>query len=412
MTSLTRILVLGSIAYALAACSGIAFDDDDSAPPRCSVEWSIAPVEGSVVVDLFASAGGDGSRLEPLQTIEEGLDLARTRGDRFLLIAPGTYVGSLSLGPDDDGLALVGCGSETILDAEGAVGIDVSGADGVLLRDLVIENANTGVRIGAGAGAATPVQVNSVDVEDATRLGISVTGTGTRASLSDVNIRGVDVDPAGDALGYGLLAWGISELVAEDVVVRDATRSGVCISDVADFTVRRATVEGTTQFNGLLGRGVQVQAGSSGLLESVTVTGASDAGIFVLEPAGVVVLNSTVTDTLEANIEGAEGRSGVGLAATSGVLVEPAPAPMLLEVRESTFGANARLGVLLEGFGLDATLSDVVLSDNIIPDESTFPVDAPLFQTGATVTVQAGEPAVELTGDELQTLFRGPLPVN
>jgi len=399
---------------ALLGCSGsFGIDDDDSAPSRCAEEWVVAPESGSVVVDVDATPGGDGSRTRPFQTVEEGLSLARTRGDRYLLLAPGTYVGSVTLGPTDLDLAIVGCGGETILDAAGAVGIDVSGASGVLLRDLVIRNANTGLRIGAGAGAAEPVQVVSVDIEDSTRLGVSVTGTGTRVALSDVNILRVGVDPTGDLLGYGLLGWGADELTVEDVRIREATRAGVCISAVPDFSIRRTIVTGPLSFAGALGRGVQIQDGSAGEIEALTVDGAADAGIFIVAPAGVTIRDSSFASTREADVAGApDERAGAGLVATSGVLVEPAPPAMALEIRDSTFTANARLGVLLEGFGLAATLSGLVLEGNIIPDESTFPVDAPLFQSGATVTVLDGEPAVELIGDDLQTVFRGLLPVN
>lgn len=409
-----RLLALLTIAWALVACSGVGVgDDDDSAPARCDQAWVVPPESGSIVVDETALPGGTGTRSLPFQTIEEGLSLARTRGDRYLLIAPGTYVGTLTLGPGDDDLAVLGCGGDTILDAAGAVGIDVSGASGVLLKDLVIQNANTAVRVGAGAGADDPVQLISLEIEDATRLGVSITGTGTRAVIDDVNVRGVDVDPAGEALGYGLLVWGVAEATVEDLSIRDATRAGVCISDTAQFALRRVTVTDTAPFEQTLGRGIQIQSGAVGELTSVSVSGASDAGIFVLAPAGVVIVDSTVTGTIPADVEGEpDGRSGAGIVATSGVLVEPAPAPMALEVRETDLTNNGRLGVLLEGFGLEATLSGLVFEGNIIPDESTFPLDAPLFQTGADVTVLDGEPAVELLGDDLQPLFRGPLPVN
>jgi hypothetical protein len=414
MTWMTaRFLILSGLLVTLGACSGGFGDDDDSAPARCAQEWVVPSASGVVVVDLDALAGGVGTRAEPVQTIQEGLDLVRAEGARYLLIAPGTYVGTINLGPDDTDLAIVGCGEDTVVDAAGGVGIDVSGASGVVLRDLVIENANPGIRIGAGAGSAEPVQVISVLVRDATRLGVSVTGTGTRVVLSDVRIEGVGVDPVGDALGYGLLAWGVDELTVQDSLIRDATRAGMCISDVPQFTIRRTTVEGTVPFLGALGRGVQIQDGSTGDLEALTVTGSSDAGIFVLAPAGVVIRDSAVSGTLEADVPGEAGsRAGAGLAATSGVLEEPAPAAMLLEVRDSSFNANARIGVLLEGFGLEATLSGLVLESNIIPDESTFPVDAPVFQSGATVTVLDGTPAAELLGDEVQIVFRGLLPVN
>ena len=394
----------------LLGCSGA--PPDDPIPPRCAQEWVIPPDSGVVVVDIDADPGGDGTRIAPLQTVDEGLALARASGNRYLLLAEGTYVGSLLIGADDVDLAVVGCGDDTILDAGGGIGIDVDGADGVILQDLVITGATVGVRVGGGAGAETAVEISGVTVREAVRLGVEIRGEGTRATLSDVVVDGVIADADdGDALGYGLLAWGAADVTGTDLVIRNATRTGVCFSALDAFALDRVTVEATAAFDGLLGRGVQLQGGAAGTVANLTVDGARDAGIFVLA-ADVALSDVVVSNTAESDVEGVpDVRAGAGLVVTSGDLVEPADAPFTVSVRASQRVDNARLGVLLEGFGLDVTLEQVVIEGQIIPDEPTLPATAPAFQTGAQVTVIDGEAAVELTGDDVQTFTRDPLPV-
>jgi len=395
-------------------------DDDDSALApfeECTFTWGVPTDAQAVIVDPLAGPGGDGSAQAPANSLQVGLDLARAGDISYVVLTEGEFGGApFVLGAADEGLQISGCGSGSVIKASGTLGFDVAdGVSGVTLRGLVVEDARVGVRIRDGAGADTPIRLFQVDIVDSVRLGVEVIDAGTRADLATVNVTNVSVDPAGDALGYGILGWGADLVRLTTVDIGGATRAGVCLS-ATTFEVLGLSVSSTEPFDGELGRGIQIQDGATGTLGFAAAALNSDAGLFLFQTGAVSVSESAFTATSAATVPDApDGTiSGAGIVASTGILVEPGdpPDPMVLVFDTNTVSDNARLGLLFEGFGIQASLDTTTLSNNFLPDEGTFPIeDAPFFQLGAEVDVVAGDPAVELLDDAIQTIYRVPLPV-
>lgn len=418
MSTLRPSLLLLAAGLLVGCPSGLNLGDDDSADLEpCAFAWGVPAGIQAVVVDPDADPGGNGSLQAPADSLQAGLDLARSNGLAWIVLTEGDFGGApFTLGAEDAGLQIVGCGDGTVIKAAGTLGFDVlGGVSGVSLRELTIEDARVAVRVRDGAGSDTPIRLGNVAILDAVRLGIEIVDAGTRAELDGVNIDGVAADPAGDVLGYGILGSSADLVRIDGGSVVGATRAGVCLS-ASTFAVEGLMVSDTAPFDGSLGRGFQIQDGATGTLQSVGVFGSSDAGLFVLASGDVAVTGSTFADTQAVDVPDAPAgtTSGAGIVATSGVLVEPGdtPEPMNVTITGTTVGDNSRLGLLLEGWGTAATLTDVTLSNNFLPDEGTFPIsDAPFFQLGAEVEVISGEAAVELTDDNVQTVYREALSV-
>ncbi len=409
----------------LAACPMGSQDDDDSSadPLRCGDSWSSVPVDGRFVfVDELADPGGDGTMEAPLQSLTEGLALARTNQAGYVLVYDGSYAASaaqptFSLGPGDDDLVIVGCGPETVVrggDPQLPVFEIAGDVGGVELRNLAIADGRRAVVIRDGAGSAAPIGLDGVEVRDSRRLAISVDDVGTRAILRDVTVGVVDADDDG-ALGYGIHVADAAVVTMQTVTVDEATRAGVVI-DGTGFGINGLTVTNTRAPAGLLGRGVQLQNNANGAWSGGGAEGNADAGVFLYRTGPVELSGLVLSDTALSDVEGAPGvQSGAGLVATSDLFVDPGnPVEARpLDLTGCTFSDNGRLGALVEGLGTEVTADGNVFEGNFIPDEETFPVaDTLYFQRGATVEVTAGDPAEELPEELEQTVYRQELPLD
>ncbi len=401
-------------------------DDDSGAPSDCEDVWQIPDGSAFFVVDAAAGPGGDGSLEAPFADLQTGLEAVRNSEARFLALKAGSYAPlapetRFSLGGStDDQLTLAGCGPETVIEAVTSSGdlqsvLEILGsAEGLSVRDLTVRGGRRSVIVRDGAGALDPVRLERVRVEDSVRLGIAVTGLGTQLELADVVVDGVTSDEDG-ALGYGVVAWDSATLAVTGGEIREATGAGLVL-DAAAATVSGLSVSSTRVLqDGSFGRGVQIQSGSSVELQGVSVTDNSDAGIFVLQAGPVSVTDSTVERTQSVPVQGVKNTlAGAGLVATSNILVDPGSPPdeQLLILSGNSFVQNQRLGAIVEGYGLVAQTSLNEFTDNILPDEDTFPLDDRLYvQLGAEV--ESGSPDFTAVPDGLeQVFFRELLPLD
>jgi hypothetical protein len=321
----------------------------------------------------------------------------------------------------DDDLSLLGCGmSETVLVAieapspwgdpedpdELQLGVEIAGqVQGVLLSDLAVEGGDRGVIVRDGAGSEREVVLRRVRVEGAMRSGVVVTGLDTQLRAEDVEVDSVLPLPSG-AAGFGIAlqaggsVWDVPTGVVtiEGGFVRQAHRVGVLV-DRSRIEIAGLLVEETSPLDdGTLGRGIQLQNGVTGVLDSVVASGNSDAAVFLHMPADVTLLGCTLSGTALASIPGLPDQpSGDGLVATQ-ASAGFEPGDFHVTLQDNVFSDNGRAGALIEGVSVTGPSGDVFSGNGLVTDGETFPVapseDALLLQDGATAT----GPAIELGG--------------
>ncbi len=414
---LPKLLVAGALVLPVAACEEVV-DPPPPAENPCPAVWG-TPGD-RLHVDAAAAEGGDGSLSAPFSALADALAATRAGGLRTIALAPGEYVGGLLLTQDDpsradNGLVLRGCGSSTeIVAPDGLPAVEVAGpttAD-VTVRDLALVGGRRGLVVHNGAGRDGAIVLDAVLIRDSTRVGVLIDGLATRVHFTDVAVAGVGADEG--ALGWGIaVQTGGSALapvpapsVFEGVDVSGAVEVGL-LGDGAWLEMTSSRVRGTVPAgSGALGRGLQLQRHTIGVLDTVVAEGNADAALFAHKPGlddePLSVLGCSLGATAAGATPGAPGSSD-GLTATAG---DPAPAlaSMLLVVDRTDFAANERAHLLADGVRIR------VGPDNIFGDGSDFPFAA---QAGADAQGLDGGPspvAPEELGepDELSVL-RAPL---
>lgn len=207
-------------------------------------EWSEAlPTDRALIfVSASGSASGLGTREDPVDTIGSALRLSSPGS--VIAIGRGTFVESVRA---DQAVTLWGvCPRETRIRASSAAGAVFADFGSVTLRDLTLEGAiaarvvgesgrldaegivvsgGRGVLIEAGAMAslrfvlaheltqegvvvsAGSIELRSVEVRGARRVGVIVSGAEATAELEDVGVRDTQGDAAG-RLGHGFVISG------------------------------------------------------------------------------------------------------------------------------------------------------------------------------------------------------------
>jgi hypothetical protein len=419
-------LAIVAVAALLTACV-----EPEPEPPDpvdqgdCGAIWGDAPADGRIYVDAAAEPDGDGSLEAPFELlyvdgleVDSGLEAARESGIRSIVLAPGEYAGQHVLSNDipdwlDSGLEIVGCGADqtslvaVVGDDEGddvlQPALDVSGATtaDIQISDLSLVGGRRGLVIRDGAGELGAIVVERVQVLDSVRVGVLVAGFTTRAHLVDVDVGPVEPE---DGFGWGVafqtVANPLNPLAAPCIFdggsVTGATEVGI-LADGAWLDLTDVTVIDTAprSADGTLGRGVQYQNRSRGLLDGLTVEGSSDAALFLHMPGRDDEPLHVVGASLHGTLPGADD-AGDGLAITQAD-AQVTPETFLTIVDEVDFAENPRSHLLVEGVLLQ------VGPDNIFGKGTDFPFAS---QAGALVEgIDGGEPGatpVELgAGSEL-----------
>lgn len=348
------------LALALWSCQAAPPADTAASEAPCeTLDWGgYSALPQTVHVSADASSGGDGSASAPLQTLGEALE--RTAGQDAPVIAlwSGTYAGQPDIGPDHDGLTLIGqCAEEVILDVsgdEGSFGLDIDGASDITLIGLTL----TGGPYAALVVEDASVEARDVRVVDNTYVGVfHISGP---LSLSDSLIRDTwELDP--ETPGFGLISYGGPLTVTDSTI--EGTRGVGVFLDASDTSLERVTLSDTA------GVGVFAQRSALSLTDvSVLETTAFQdewVSINLLAGVGIMALTSDLTaDGLV--VEGAEltgvslrgGSSAVSGAEIRGTRLSSLD-PASLPVGSSPYGGA--YGVLDGG---THTLDHAVIEDN------------------------------------------------
>ena len=416
-------------------------------PPAgpCDDVSGAAPAAGRIYADASASEGGDGSAASPFPTLDEAIAEARATGVRSIVLAPGEYSpgedsGRYTLSNNvadwlDSDLEIAGCGREETLlvgvEAEEQVGdelvmrlqpvFDITGdtTTGIHVHDLAVVGARRGIIVRLGAGASGPIVLERVDVLDSLRMGVLVDGSTTVAHLLDVLVDGVESEDGEFGWGIGVQTgmWLLDDVpeptVLQDVVVTGVQGFGV-LADGGWVEITDTEVTDVAKVDDLLGRGVQLQQWTRGTLEDVTVSGASDASIFLESPGRMVspdevhpveVYDCVLGPTLEASLPGvADETAADGLVATQWLDPPSGAGDYLVVVDGTELVGNPRTHVLADAVTME------VGADNIFGEGTGYPLAS---QGGAVVQgIGGGEPGyppVVLSGAEALELNREPV---
>jgi hypothetical protein len=286
---------------------------------------------------------GDGSRDAPLRSIQRGLDVANRTGATVVALADGTYAEGVDFLRAHDGITLHGrCSDKVVLDATGTdrplvmqlyapsgsptfglsgltlrgadvggirvlganatlrdvrlegllgLGIQVEEGSDVTLEDVVITglvpsraygNAAEGVRVTDDAR----VHATRLRVEDLPGVAVYVDGSGARATLEDITVRGITT--AGRSIGVGVVADADVDVSLVRGTI-ETPEGGVGVS----ITGGRFSLDATALTGP--GGGLDVRNGGAATLRDVTMLGIVGFGVHargdgtVLEMTGVTI---------------------------------------------------------------------------------------------------------------------------
>lgn len=261
------------------------------------------PAEGVLYVHPDGTPGAPATRDEPLDSVRDALAVA-VSGD-VVAVAVGTWDELVHV---PEGVTLQGaCAEGTRLQAHAGPGsiVDVT-RGGVVLRDLSLGGGQYGVGIhGRLAGA----QMRSVLVEGATTHGVVVWEGGT-LDAEDVIVRATEPRPDVLDLGRGVDVEDGSSVRLVRVAVEGNHDVGVFVAEDGSTLEMRDSVVRDTQVeeaNRILGRGLEVELGATATVERTVFERNHSAGVFAGDDASVVLHDVRVLDTLPA-----EGRNPVG----------------------------------------------------------------------------------------------------
>ncbi len=253
------------------------------------------------------------------------------------------------------GVAAVGVGAE----------LTIAGCDVGATRP----NAGGDHGVGIVAGGGAHITVRGCAIHDNAEAGVLVVGAGSRVDVSDSVIGRTAASPAGDGYGHGAFAQDAASLTLSDVLVRDATGSGIGATLGASVTLTDVTVARTrTLANGDDGKGIVVDGASTLLGAGVAVVGNRSVGIYVLAGSSAefedCVVSGTRADT--------SGTNGLGAWVAGG---------SHLKLERCALTDNELGGVLAADVGTQVDLMDVTVSE---------PYCSPFFGFGGGIEAATG----------------------
>jgi len=253
------------------------------------------------------------------------------------------------------------------LERNRVVGIEASNVSTLLqLLDVAVRNTqgNASTRsLGQG------VQARSGAVLEASRLlvhgnreaGLSIGGSGTKATLEDLIVRRTESEESSRAWGEGLWAENGAKVFVTRGLFENNRSEGIMahasltLVELTDVIVRDTRSE---ESSGEFGEGLWIQEGADARLANTLLEGNRDMGIRVGEAGGTLELDGVVvqdTQSEEATLE-----SGVGLWVEFGA--EVTGGRLLLD-------RNRFIGLLVSQDGSLVDLTDVTVRDTLYQEK-------------------------------------------
>lgn len=288
-----REFLLLTLAFALPAC------DVEHAPPAetACADTELADDAGVCVPIACGAAVPHGDvEIGPEETIQSAADAL---GAGTLVLSAGTWNETLTLGPEHDGLTIVGrCPALTTIDgADGGndtktVDIDARGQQVYTLRNLTV----SGGQAGGVDMRAVDVTVSHVRFADNRTFGVGMHSSGA-LTMDDVTVERTGVSAAGN-LGNGMEFSSSARVTGTNIEISENHSIGLYVG-LATVEMTNLNVRDTQAVeSGSFGYGVDVEGGGE-----LTVTGGDISanrvlGILVAGRSTATLTDVTIRDTV------------------------------------------------------------------------------------------------------------------
>lgn len=354
---------------------------DTGAPPGPCTDgsWGNAAESSIIVLSGADDRVADGTMDAPFGTIPAALAYSFTTSNANVLIAPGSYEVNLEIYSDNNGLVLVGCGSDQTF-LQGATSsadtVYMSGAS-VTMMDLAVQYGDNGITVDTGT-----VNLNRVTVLDSLERGTYVKNGGALgigdSTIVSTGTFGIAVESEGTAVVYQTSITG-------------ANAAGVYIS--GGYFVGGSLAITDTQ--GTPGFGAYVGEYGSFAVEEITISGGSVAGVMAYN-ASTVSLTSVIVSNIAAIDSTVEPQYQHSDGVVFGLGEDSDPSAYNLLVDGLDVSDVGRSALIADGITLQ-TLQGVSSATGYSVSESS------VFLQGGTVVVDtAPNPYVTLVeGEEL-----------
>lgn len=316
----------------------------DPCPP--AGEWPASLPSGVPLVyaRAGAAAGGDGSAGAPFDSLVAALTAAIAGS---VVVFDGTF--------DEAPVVTRTIVLRGICAARARIAPSMAGAitdaaltireEGVLVRDFSVGGARSGIRAELGCEA----MVQSVAIEGATGIGISVARGGVLGT-DDVLVRGTRPNASG-RFGVGVIVEDGGTLTLSRAAIESSISGGVITLggalSLSDVVIRDTEAEpGGEVGNGLAVLGGVVVDGARVVLERNR-----DATIIVAEASGLALRDSVIRDTRSLAVDDGNGRGIYVLEGSSA------------ELERVLFSGHLETGVFATGTGSRVTLRDALIRD-------------------------------------------------
>lgn len=361
---------------------GPAADDTAAVPPPCADgSWGFVG-DPDHAVHVSATAGtsaGDGTATDPVADVATALALVESDASlTALALWPGSHVASIRLGLASDGsspyqdLAIAGCGpAESSLtaadDAEPV--LTLTEVSGVHLEGLAIEGGTLALHL----RGAPDVTIDEVTVRGSRMAGVVIDGPYTVVQASGLVVEQTQAEilkTSGTSLGIGIVV-DQGSLTLDGGSIAGSTYVGLLVNAAAQLSLTGLTVSDTSASEGAFGRGIQIQGVDDVSLDTVTVSGCQDAGIFALLPLDFQASDCLVEDIASAAGDGASG-DGIVITGDDGV-GEYAASNFAVTLDDNTVArwesGSDRAGFYLENVWAGLAGNDPVDTQEILADE-------------------------------------------
>ena len=338
--------VLGSL---LAGCAG---PDGKMDPASGALDTASGTQDADTLTSCDALA--DATTIVPLESGALADAVRDASSGDVLGLQIGEYNESHDAIAPTVNLTIVGCGASqtTIQGPTNAPAFELI-ADATLEHFTVLQGVK-GIEV-RGDEAEPRVYITGVTVDGASTFGIFVSGS-SEVQLTDVQV--LNTEPNGeDNFGWGLNMQGGAEVGVISSIFSSNRTAGVMVDGsmlVMDDSVINDTLRND---QGLHGRGLQLQNGSSAQISGSTFSDNYEAAIFALA-SNLTLSDSTVENTEEATMRRDDDSAADGLVLTRGGDLEHAGTDFALVIDRVQFNNNRRAGLVIDGVTVDLAVSD------------------------------------------------------
>ncbi len=317
----------------------------------CGASDFATDLPATAVIYVRPGAGGDGTEARPYDSIATAIQVA-TRGDT-IAVGKGTYDESINI---PEGVSVVGaCVTETRIaptvrhDWDGAVTME---APDVTLRNLTLTGARIGVTV---RGTTTTASLRDLIIDGATSLGVRMSNF-AQVEARNIVVRDMQPRPRDGADGRGVQAASSSVLTLERAVIERSRALGLILGFGAVVNATDVVVRGTQPdgAGGPSGRGVHVQDDGTLTLRRSVVEDNGGGGVILL------AAEATIEDSIIRHTRArTDGTQGFGVFADDGSKVT---------MTRTVIDGNRAVGVVVQSPGARVNATDVIVRGTLPQD--------------------------------------------